>query len=553
MIIGREGVVSLLEGCRSMRELKQVHGYMTTTALVRDVVPLSRLVDFCTGAGDLDYARSVFLRIDNPSVFIWNSMIRGFSSSELPAEALAMYRDMQRRSHRPDNFTFPFVLRSCAATSDSQFCGCVHSRVVRSGYESDLYVSTSLIHGYAACGDVESAEVVFEEMPRRNVVAWTAMIAGYVKSGRTQDAVRLLQQMDFAGVEANEVTMANVLAACGRIRDIDTGRWALRRLHRLGPDVIRSNVVLATAVLDMYARCGSLRTARELFDGMTHRNLASWNAIITAYNQYERCDEVVELFAEMRGHGVRPDKVTLLGLLGTCARRGDRGLGLGVHAYVEKTSCSQDVQVRTTLSHMYAKAGDVQSAFQVFWGLERKDVVAWTGMIIGLGSHGRGHEAVDLFEAMQKDGVAPDGIAFIGVLSACSHSGLVEEGRRYFDAMRSDYGIAPSLHHYGCMVDLLSRAGRIAEAERFVDSMPLRPNAAIWSAMLSGCRIHDDVEVAERLRRRMAELSPANSGVFVLLSNVYAARGRWDGVGWARASMRQKRMEKSLVHSSVGG
>ena len=378
------------------------------------------------------------------------------------------------------------------------------------------------------------------------------MIAGYANSSRTRDAVRLLKQMELAGLRANEVTMANVLAACAKTRDFELGRMALSRLHPLGPLRIKSNVVLTTAIIDMYARCGSLKTARELFDGMSVKTVASWNAMISAYNQYDRFDEVMELFGKMHhDHKITPDKVTILGLLRTCAQRGNQDLGQGIHAYIEKKGYSQDTKVQTTLSHMYAKGGDSRGALKIFHGLKRKDVVTWTGMIMGLGSHGRGHEAVNLFEAMKEEGVAPDAIAFVGILNACSHSGLLEEGRGYFESMKC-YGISPSLQHYGCMIDLLSRAGKIEEAERLVESMAVRPSAAVWSALLSGCRIHDAVEVAERLWWRVEEFCPAESGVFVLLSNVYAAGGRWDGVSWVRVSMRKKGVEKTVARCSIG-
>ncbi|XP_078443430.1 putative pentatricopeptide repeat-containing protein At3g05240 [Wolffia australiana] len=545
MVKSRETIISLLESCRSMRELKQIQGYMTITALAKEIIPLSRLLDFCTNpiSGDLNYALSLFLRIDQPTVFIWNSMIKAFSASARPAEAIALYRDMQSKGHKPDNFTFPFVLRSCAAISNRRLCGCVHSCVARSGYASDIYVATSLISGYAACGDLESAEEVFEEMPRRNVVSWTAMVTGYAGAGRLSDAARLLREMGVAGVEPNELTMASFLAACAQARDLSMGRCAVGRVLRLG---LGSNPALAAAVISMYARGGSLSTSRKVFDITPQRSAGPWNAMISAYSLCKSWSQVMKLFREMRAHGVAPDKVTVLTLLRTCAQRGELEFGEAVHAYLEKTGYDQETQVKTSLSQVYAKAGDAGGALRVFQSLRKKDVVAWTGMISGLGSHGRGEEAMVLFEKMMEEGVPPDDVAFVAVLSACSHSGLVEDGRRYFDAMNS-HGISPSLQHYGCLVDLLSRAGRIKEAEKLVESMPSKPNIAIWSAILSGCRNHD--EDGQRLGRRVAELSPLGSGIYALLSHVHAAGGRWDTVHSLWDLMKQKKIEKLVAVS----
>ncbi|XXG56681.1 hypothetical protein AAC387_Pa03g4031 [Persea americana] len=551
---GHQYILSLFERCKSMRELKQLHGHMITTAQIRYVIPSSRLIDFCANSesGDLDYASSLFSRFDRPTIFMWNSIIRGLSHANDPDRALSMYRQMLQLGHSPDHFTFPFVLRACAMNHDRDYGKCVHCRIVKSGFESDLYASSCLIHMYVSSADLEAGKLVFDKMPHRNVVAWTTLIAGLVSNDQAGEALRVFKLMELAGVQPNEVTMVNVLAACAQMRDLETGRWAHSHLCRIGIDPIpsnpnqncRPNVILATAILDMYARCGSLKVARELLDAMPQKNLVSWNTMISAYNQYGRASAALGLYMDMRAAETMPDKVTLLSLLGASAQLGVLALGQIIHAYIEKTNTHEDVAIGTSLLDMYAKTGDTHSALQVFNSLQRKDVMAWTSLIIGLAMHGHGEEALGFFGEMQTHGLVPDHITYIGVLCACSHSGLIDEGREHFKSMTSKHGILPSMEHYGCMVDLLSRAGHLEEAEAFVGSMPVEPNIAIWSALLSGCKIHGNINLAQRVGNRIVELNPQGSGIYVLLSNIYAKAGKWLGVKRARELMRHKRVQK---------
>ncbi|XP_010278192.1 PREDICTED: putative pentatricopeptide repeat-containing protein At3g05240 [Nelumbo nucifera] len=553
-------ILSLLEKCRSMRELKQLHGLMITTSLDRSIVPLSRLIDFCVNAesGDLGYAALVFIQVDRPSVYIWNSMIRGNCNYNNPDGALSMYKKMQHRGYSPDHFTFPFVLKACAMVNDHNYGTCVHSRIVKTGFESDMYASVSLTHMYVCCADMEAGERLFGKTPKWNVVAWTTLIAGYVNNNRPSKAIRVFKEMDLQKIEPNEITLVNVLVACAQNRDIESGRWVHERVRQSGFDPFRSNanansnVVLATALMDMYAKCGSLKVARDLFDKMPQRNVVAWNSMIGAYNQYGRATHALNLFLQMQMAGFEPDEGTFLSVLGACAHLGALGLGQGLHAHVEKTNIGKDVAIGTCLMDMYAKAGDTRSAVHVFRSLPEKDVKAWTSMIIGLAMHGHGEEALSLLKEMQgSDDVTPDHITYIGVLCACSHAGLVDEGYKHFNSMRNVYGIEPTIEHYGCMVDLLSRAGRLKEAEQLVETMPMEPNLAIWSALLNGCEVHGNVELADRVGRHVTQLEGQGGGVYVLLSNIYAQAGRWQRVNMTRQLMRLKGIEKTIGCSSI--
>ncbi|KAF8394439.1 hypothetical protein HHK36_020647 [Tetracentron sinense] len=537
-----------------MDELKQLHGLMVTTSLIRDIIPLSRLIDFCTNSGETDYAESIFFQIDQPSVYIWNSMIRGYSNNNNPNGALSMYREMQQKGYFPDHFTFPFVLKACSMIFDLNYGKCVHDRIMKTGFELDLYASTTLIHMYVSCADMEAGVKVFEKIPKWNVVAWTTLISGYVNNNRASEAISAFKDMELWNVEPNEVTMVHLLVACARIRDVETGIWVHDRVRQIGFDPARlnSNIVLAAAILEMYAKCGSLKVARDFFDKMPQRNVVVWNSMIGAYTQYGRAKEALSLFVGMQSAGFNPDEATFLSVLGACAQLGALSLGQGIHGYVAKTNISQNIAIGTSLMDMYAKTGDTQSALRIFGDLQKKDVMAWTSMIIGLAVHGHGDEALVLFKEMQADGrIIPDHITYIGVLCACSHAGLVNEGLEQFNSMKNSYGLLPRIEHYGCLVDLLSRAGHLREAERLVEGMPFQPNIAIWGALLNGCEIHENVDLANRVGNHITELTPQGGGVYVLLSNIYAKAGRWQEVEMARELMRLRRIGKAHGCSSI--
>ncbi|CAH8392406.1 unnamed protein product [Eruca vesicaria subsp. sativa] len=544
-----------------MLELNQLHALMIKSSVIKNIIPLSRLIDFCTTSPEtlnLTYASSVFETIDSPSVYIWNSMIRGYANSQNQYKALTFYQEMVGKGYSPDYFTFPYVFKACSVLRDVKFGSCIHGFVVKTGFVVNMYVSTCLVHMYMCCGEVEFGLRVFEGVPKWNVVAWGSLVSGFVSNNRFREAIEVFNEMERHGVEVNEMVMVDLLVACGRCKDIERGKWFHGVLKELGFDPFLQseddfNVILATSLVDMYGKCGELRTARYLFDGMPKRSLVSWNSIITGYSQSGDAEEAMRMFLDMIGLGVSPDKVTFLSVIRASSMvQGCSQWGQMVHGYVLKTGFLKDAAVVCALVNMYAKTGDAESAKRAFEDLEKKDTIAWTVVIIGLASHGHGNEALSVFKRMQKEGNAkPDGITFVGVLYACSHVGLVEEGRRYFAEMRDVYGIEPTVEHYGCMVDILSRAGCFEEAEGLVKTMPVQPNANVWGALLNGCEIHENFDLADRIRSVASESEELGSGIYVLLSNIYARAGRWSDVKLVRESMNSKRIAKVLAHSYV--
>ncbi|XP_038878283.1 pentatricopeptide repeat-containing protein At5g56310 [Benincasa hispida] len=305
------------------------------------------------------------------------------------------------------------------------------------------------------------------------------------------------------------------------------------------------DVALWNAMVAGYVKVGQLKRARKVFDEMPQRNVISWTALIAGYVQTNRPDEAIELFRKMQLQEVEPDEIAMLAVLSACADLGALELGEWIHNYIEKHGLCRTVPLYNALIDMYAKSGNIRRALEVFENMKQKSVITWSTMIAALALHGLGGEAIDMFHSMEKAKVRPNEITFIAILSACSHVGMVDVGRYCFDRMQSMYKILPKIEHYGCMIDLLARAGYLQEAQKLLHDMPFEANAAIWGSLLAASNTHRDAGLAEQALRHLAKLEPENSGNYTLLSNTYAALGRWNESGMVRKVMRNAGVKKA--------
>ncbi|CAM6012949.1 unnamed protein product [Sphagnum balticum] len=440
---------------------------------------------------------------------------------------------------------------------------------------------------YGKCGSMQDAWRVFNKMPSQDVATWNAMIFGYVKCGQGQKALELFQRMQQEGVWPDRVTLVGVLNACASVVALEEGRGAHEQIIQRGimaleegrhahEQIIQngceSDAFVGSSLIAMYAKCGSMEEASRVFNKLPSPAVVCWTAMIFGHVKCGEGHKALELFQKMQQEGVQPDPVTYVGVLNACANvvaleegrllnacAGLRALeeGRRAHQLIVQTGCEADVFVGSSLVDMYAKCGHVEDALRVFnkmpsrdvvtWSalilghvkygqgqkalelfrqMQQEDVVTWTAMILGYVRCGQGQKALELYKRMQQEGVQPNTVTFMGVLNAsCSHAGFVDEGLRFYALMTTVYRIPAKLEHYTCMVDLLGRAGHLQEAENMIQGMPCKPNAAIWTALLGACRIHGNVEMGERMAKRVLELEPKNAAGFVLLSNLYAATG----------------------------
>ncbi|KAK8921352.1 Pentatricopeptide repeat-containing protein [Platanthera zijinensis] len=455
----------LLEKCSSSKDLSKIHAHAITAALSRFAYITSRILARYTDAGDMDVARQLFGSITSPTIFNWNTMIRGFSKSPLPEKGLFVYINMRRSAMEPNMHSFPFAVKTCG---DPLTLSQVHSQILIFGFNLDVYVSSSLIRSYSSFGEMDLADKVFAECSNRNTVCWTSLISGY----------------------------------CSH------------------------------ALLDR---------ARELFDEMPEKSDVSWSAMVAGYVQNERHGEAMELFLQVKVFtSANLNGSLLVSALRACSALGAFEEGRWIHSYIDANEFEYGVELGTALLDFYAKCGLIRLSKEVFDKMPDRDVTAWSAMIASLALNGYSHSAIQFFLNMLRSKLKPNAITFVGLLAACNHGGLVDEGMTYFKDMVTVYKISPSIEHYGCMVDLLSRAGKTKKAEEMILSMPFEPDGAIWGSLLHGCFVHGDIELAERVGRVVLEVEPDHCGRYVGLANAYAVMGRWEGVAKVRREMEER-------------
>ncbi|XP_050204104.1 pentatricopeptide repeat-containing protein At2g29760, chloroplastic [Mercurialis annua] len=573
----------LIDQCTDLMHLKELHAQMLRSGLFFDQYNASKLFSAValSSFSSLDYARKVFEEIPQPNLYTWNTHIRALASSPEPSQSVLMFiRMLYECMDCPNNFTFPFVIKAAAGVSSLPVAQAIHGMAIKSSLAADMFILNSLIHCYAACGDLDSAYLVFMKIEEKDVVSWNSMIKGFVIGSYPEKALELFLMMETESVRPNEITMVGVLSACAKKMDLEFGRLVCHYIERNWANV---NLTVSNAMLDMYVKNGSVEdarilfdkmeekdifswttmidgyakgkdfdAARSIFDAMPQKDISAWNVLISAYEQDGKPKEALAIFHELQlSKAAKPDEITLVSTLTASAQLGAIDIGGWIHVYLKKQGIKLSCHLTTALIDMYSKCGELKKALDVFYSVESRDVYVWSVMIAGLAMHGCGRAAIDLFYKMQEAKMRPNAVTFTNLLCACSHAGLVPEGRMFFDQMESVYDVVPGIKHYACMVDILGRGGFLGEAIEVIEKMPIAPSASVWGALLGGCRIHGNVELAEMACSRLLDLDPSNHGAYVLLSNIYAKKGNWDHVSILRQRMRDHGIKKETGCSSI--
>ncbi|KAK9276701.1 hypothetical protein L1049_006237 [Liquidambar formosana] len=473
-------------------------------------------------------------------------MFKGYAQNEFHKEVVVLFGHMKSMDVRPNCFTFPIVLKSCGKIKALREGEEVYCLLIKIGFKSNPFVGTTMIDLYSGGGAIGSAYKVFTEMLERNVVAWTTMISGYILYGDVNSARRL-----FDLAPERDVVLWNTMVS----GYIEAGDMVVAR--KLFDKMPNRDVMSWNTVLNGYANNADIEACEKLFEEMPTRNIFSWNGLIGGYARNGRFFEVLGAFKRMLVESeVLPNDATLVTVLSACARLGALDLGKWLHVYAHSNGLKGNVYVGNALIDMYAKCGVIENAMDVFKSMGTKDLISWNTIIGGLAIHGHGADALSLFSEMRNSKEKPDGVTFIGILCACTHMGLVEDGFSYFQLMVDNYSIVPQIEHYGCMVDLLARAGLLDRAVDFVREMPMEADAVIWAALLGACRSYKNVEVAELALERLIELEPKNPANYVMLSNIYGDAGRWEDEARLKVAMRDTGFRKlpgcSLVEVNDG-
>ncbi|XP_020091715.1 pentatricopeptide repeat-containing protein At2g22410, mitochondrial-like isoform X1 [Ananas comosus] len=572
---------SLLPRCRSMNHLKQLHAHLIAAALLDETLTLAQLISFCSlsPAGNLCYGRKLLEHAPNPNKFMYNSLIRGYTNQHSPKEALFLCRRMLRHGLLPNQFTLPFVLKSCAEASALEETLVIHGLIIKLGFESQIFVMNALLHVYSSCGPIWFARRVFDEIPSRNAVSWNSMIGGYSQLGDCKEAFSLFKMMRESGLVADEFTLVILLSACSQAENFELGRLVHQYIEVSGA---KFDLIVRNALVDMYGKCGRLlmaqrcfdtmdvknvvswtsmvcahakhgliEVARDLFDRMPERNIVSWNAMISCYVQNGLSHEALDLYDQMHASKVTPDEVTLIFVLMACAQNGNLVFGKNIHYQIRDNIEQPSIALFNSLIDMYAKCGPIEIALDLFSTMPSKSAISWNVIIWALAIHGRAFDAVDFFNQMIEEGFLPDGVTFVGLLSACSHCGLVEIGQSYFETMNVVYNVPYEIEHYACMVDLLGRGGLIQRAVELIKSMPMKPDIVIWGALLGACRIHGYARIGEQVMKHLLSLEMSGGGLHVLISNMYCENHRWEKMKTLRRVMREKGIKKDAGVSSI--
>lgn len=538
-----------------------------------------KLLNTVLNSGDLSRARQLFDKIPEPNLHSWANLISAYTKQNLPNEAVKLYFLFRKQNIQlPDRILLLSAAKACAAYADLTKAKEIHEDAVRFGYLSDLTLGNALINMYGKCKCCDGAQSVFNELPVKDVISWTSLLSSYVNCGFLGEALQAFCKMGLNGLRPNAVTLSSILPACSEMKCLNLGR----QIHGYAvKDGFGENAFVTSALVDMYASCSCLADAQLVFDNMLVRDIVSWNVIVSAYFlngeseralsrfgkmrkqgvplNYDSWNTVIggcvqhgentlalELLVQMQDEGFKPNHITITSALPACSNLESLRKGKEIHAYIFRNKIFTDITTTTALVYMYAKCGELELSSQIFNIMPRKDAVAWNTIIIANAMHGRGEEALLLFRNMLISGVKPNSITFTGVLSGCSHSKLVDEGLQVFHSMRSHL-IEPDADHYASLVDILSRAGCLDEAYGYIQRMPMKPTAGAWGALLGGCRVYKNVDLARIAAKHLFEIEPDNPGNYVLLSNIFV-----EGKLWNEASMYRKIMEQKQISKPPG-
>ncbi|WJZ97028.1 hypothetical protein VitviT2T_015663 [Vitis vinifera] len=566
-------VIKACGGLNSVALGRVVHDKIQFMGFELDVFVGSSLIKFYSENGCIHDARYLFDRMPSKDGVLWNVMLNGYVKNGDWDNATGVFMEMRRTETNPNSVTFACVLSVCASEIMINFGSQLHGLVVSSGLEMDSPVANTLLAMYAKCGHLFDARRLFDMMPKTDLVTWngmisggnsqtrdvemarkifdqrtpvdivvcTAMISGYVLNGMNNNALEIFRWLLQERMRANSVTLASVLPACAGLAALTLGKELHGHILKNGHG---GSCYVGSAIMDMYAKCGRLDLAHQTFIGISDKDAVCWNSMITSCSQNGKPEEAIDLFRQMGMAGTKYDCVSISAALSACANLPALHYGKEIHAFMMRGAFRSDLFAESALIDMYSKCGNLDLACRVFDTMEEKNEVSWNSIIAAYGNHGRLKDSLNLFHGMLGDGIQPDHVTFLAIISACGHAGQVDEGIHYFRCMTEELGIMARMEHYACMVDLFGRAGRLNEAFGMINSMPFSPDAGVWGTLLGACRLHGNVELAEVASRNLFDLDPQNSGYYVLLSNVHANAGQWESVLKIRSLMKERGVQK---------
>ncbi|ERN08641.1 hypothetical protein AMTR_s00017p00201310 [Amborella trichopoda] len=519
---------------------------------VRNVVSWTTLIAGYTHGGRPNEALKLFSEMEfspeKPNLFTFSIALKACSIKKDLEQVMELVHRMHMQGLRLDGFTFPCALKACASLKKLIEGQQIHAYVFRLGFESQLLVVTALVDMYVKCGKTLEAQTLFmqrsdgEGSVRESLALSNSMLGGYVNNGHYGDALELISQMYKSGLRLDSFTFGNILKlGC----DQDNVRLGAQVHGLVVAYGYHLDAVIGSSLVDLYAKCGRIEEAQRLFQLLPEQDNVTWASLIAACAHQGLSSQVFSIFKDMLESRVNADHFVLSSILKACSTLSALASGKQIHAVIVKRGYETEVITSTALVDMYSKCGEIEEGIAVFDGLRDRDIVSWTGIIVGCARNGRAKEAIGYFGEMLRYGVNPNEVTFVGILSACSHAGLIDDACRYFESMSHDHGVIPGIEHYSCMIDLLGRAGRFEEAKKLMACLPHDPDRDIWTAMLGACGIHGNVALGKHAAQCLMATSPNTISAYVTLSNAYARMGMWKESCMLREVIREKGMKEA--------
>lgn len=548
----RVTMVSLLQAAAELETLgegRSIHGYAIRRGIgYLDEVFETSLMDMYIKCTVPKMAACIFDRMKRRTIGSWNAMITGYLHVGQPVEALRHFCAMVQENVFPDLISLANGILCCANLKYLREGKSIHGHIIRIGYQLDLVATTALVDMYSKCNHLTQARKLFDVMERRDVISYNVMMTGYLQTEFAYKSVDIFTEMVGIGIKPNQGSILIVLSALSELKNIRGGRivhgYILK--HEVG-----MNTEVANQIVYMYARCGFISDARQVFDRIRYQDLISWTSMMTGYINHGHADEAILLFRMMKRERLLHDYVTLISLLQAFSQLGHLSLAKEVHCHLYRALMERETLVLNSLITTYAKLGKLNMARNLFEHTTRGCLTSWNTMIAAYGMHGNCIEVLRLFDRMKTETIKPDEMTFTSILTACSHSGLMEEGLQVFNGMIEEYGLIPCEKHYACIVDLLSRAGRLEEAYDILKLLPARQSASAMGALLAACRMHGNTELGEVIGNSLLELEPENPSVYNLVSSLYAESGKWDEAARTRNIAKKRGLKKAAGYSLI--
>ncbi|KAF6154348.1 hypothetical protein GIB67_026804 [Kingdonia uniflora] len=519
----------------------------------------------------LDEARRVFDKITSPDVYIYTMLISGYCRNNKTNEALNLFYRMPTR----DVVSWNSMIKGCLDNGDLNKAYDLFNQMS----ERSVVSWTTMVNGFLQFGRFELAEELFECMPSRDIAAWNSMVLGYCRSGRIKDAFNMFKRMPSkdviswtmmiggldqcgksdealslfrdmrgVGVDPTSSTLSSVFTACANISALERGVQLHGHLFKSG---YVFDAFISTSLMTFYAKCKQIESCLKVFQENLVSNVVMWTALVTGYGLNGMHEEALDVFKNMMKEGIVPNQSTFVSALNSCCGLEALDRGKEIHTKAIKLGLFLDVFVDNSLIVMYSKCGNLDYGVNVFNNMNEKNLVSWNSIIVGCAQHGGGMLALKYFDQMAQSGVQPDAITFLGLLTACSHSRMLDKGKYVFDLLNRDPSIEVRLEHYASMVDIMGRSGQLKEAEEFIKNMPIKANSMVWLALLSACKLYSNLEVATKAAQYVLDLDPHDSAAYVLLSNLYASACRWNDVSRIRVMMKGRGIIKQRGASWV--